>query len=175
MNWFWRKKKPVDLATQYMEEGQCLAAQDKFEEAIERMQAALGVNPDYRPARLSLGALLVELRRLDEALPHFHHVIKLDPQDAEPYVQLGEAYWREGKRDWAVAQFRQALLRVPEHEHARARLREASAEQVAFSLEHGMSRRDHQAWALAEYKQMKGVLKKQRSLGGRIRRFFTGR
>lgn len=173
--WFKRKQKPVDLAKEYLEKGRSLAADGLFDEAVASMEASLEVNPDFRPTRLALGALLSERDRLDEALPHFHHLIKLDAEDAEPYHQLGEAYWRSGKREWAIAQYRQALLRTPAHEHARARLREATTEQVAFSLEHGSSRRDHQVWALAEYKQMNDVLKKQRSLGHRLKRFFGGR
>ena len=172
MRWFKRKQKVPNRAAQHLEKGQLLAAEGKREEAIASLEASLAVNPDLREARLELGNQLMDLNRTEEALLHFHHLIKLNPEDAEPFFLLGESYWRSVKRESAIAQYRQALLRAPDHENARSRLREATAEQVAFSLENSNSRRDHQAWALAEYKQMKEAVRRKRSLGERFKRLF---
>lgn len=169
--WFWRKKKAPVPAQEHLDAALRLAAEGRQEEAVQEFEGSLSHEPDWRVTRLAYGALLSDLGRYDDALIQFHHLLKLDPQDAEPVYRIGEVYALAGKREWAIAQYRQALLRAPEHALARQRLSDLTAEHIAFSVDGG-SRRDQQAWALAEFKQAKATLKKQRSLGYQIGRLF---
>lgn len=170
--WFWRKKNTPDPAQVHLDAALLLATEGRQEEAVKEFEASLAQEPDWRVTRLAFGSLLSDLGRYDDALVHFHHLLKLDPQDAEPVFRIGEVYALAGKREWAIAQYRQALLREPEHALARQRLSALTAENIAFSLGDGGSRRDQQAWALAEFKQAKATLKRQRSLGYQIGRLF---
>lgn len=170
--WFKRKKKERDVAQEHLQRALTLAAEGCQEEAIKAFEASIALRPDSRTTRLSLGSLLCDLGRYDDGLVHFHHLTKLDPEDAEPVFRMGEAYALAGKRDWAIAEYRQALFRDPKHELARARLSAATAEQFAFSMGELNSRREQQAWALAEFKQAKRAWKRQRSLGYRLTELF---
>lgn len=170
--WFWRKKKVTDPAQVHLETALERAAEGRQEEAVEEFEASLALQPDWRVTRLAFGSLLSDLGRYDEAIVQYHHLLGRDPQDAEPVFRIGEVYALAGKREWAIAQYRQALLRQPDHELARQRLSALTAEHIAFSAGQGVSRRDQQAWALAEFKQAKATLKRQRSLLYQLGRLF---
>jgi len=170
--WFWRKKKAPEPAQVHLDAALLLAAEGRQEEAVKEFEASLSHQPDWRVTRLAFGSLLSDLGRFDDALVQFHDLLDRDPQDAEPVYRIGEVYALAGKREWAIAQYRQALLRAPDHALARQRLSDLTAEQFAFSLGDGGSRRDQQAWALAEFKQAKAAIKRQRSLGYQLGRLF---
>lgn len=170
--WFWRKKKVKDPAQVHLDAAQTLVAEGRMEDAVREFEASLGYEPDWRVTRLAFGSLLTDLERFDDAIAQFHHLLKLDPQDAEPVFRIGEVYAFASKREWAIAQYRQALLRDPDHAFARQRLSDLTAEHIAFADGNRVTRRDKQAWALAEFKQAKATLKRQRSLSYQIGRLF---
>ncbi|MBO9539328.1 tetratricopeptide repeat protein [bacterium] len=175
MWWFKSKNKSRDMVREHLERGLEFAREGYFEEAENEFTASLEIAPDFKPTRLAFGAFLRDQERYEDALVHYHHLMKLDPEDAEPFFQMGETYLQAGRRDWAVAQYRQALLRKPDDPQAQARLNEAAAEQIDFSVGEGGSLREHQVLALAQFKQAKAQIKRQQSLGYRLRHLLTRR
>lgn len=173
MWWFKSKNKARDMVQEHLDRGLEFAADGFSEEAENEFDASLEINPDFRPTRLAFGAFLRELGRYDDALVHYHHLMKVDPEDAEPFFQMGETYLLSGRRDWALAQYRQALFRNAEHPQAQARLNEAAAAQIDFSTGEGNSQRERNALALAQFKQAKAQIKRQQSLGYRLRNLLT--
>jgi len=64
------------------------AGATRIEKSLKR---AIDLDANYAPARLALGKLHARAGRLPEAVAEFEQVIKLDPNLAEAYYQLGRA------------------------------------------------------------------------------------
>ena len=64
--------------------------------------------------------------RLPEALPHFERAVELQPEDADLRHALGRALLALGRREAAIAQFREALRLNPNHAGAREGLDRSS-------------------------------------------------
>ncbi|HEY9897565.1 MAG TPA: tetratricopeptide repeat protein [Pantanalinema sp.] len=173
MWWFKSKNKARDMVREHLERGLEFAADAHLEEAENEFTASLEIAPDFKPTRLAFGAFLREHGRYDEALVHYHHLMKVDAEDPVPFFEMGETYLLAGRRDWAVAQYRQALLRDADHPRAQARLNEAAAEQIDFAVGEEGSLRERQVLALAQFKQAKAQIKRQRSLGYRLRHLLS--
>jgi Tfp pilus assembly protein PilF len=58
------------------------------------LKQAVAMDPEFMPARLSLGKLFMRSQRWAEAAAQFEQVIKLDPNVPDGYYQLGLAYGR---------------------------------------------------------------------------------
>ncbi|MNX98631.1 Beta-barrel assembly-enhancing protease [compost metagenome] len=175
MWWFKSKSKTRDMVREHLERGLEFAADGHLEEAENEFSASLEIVPDFKPTRLAFGAFLREHGRYDEALVHYHHLMKVDAEDPDPFFEMGETYMLAGRRDWAVAQYRQALLRDPDYPRAQARLNEAATERIDFSAGEDGSLRERQVLALAQFKQAKAQIKRQQSLGYRLRHLLTRR
>lgn len=76
-------------------------AKVNVDEAINKYNAAIRVDPSYVLAYLSRGRVYLERKQLDEALTDFDAVIKLNANDAAAYMGRGDVYWQ--KRDFANA------------------------------------------------------------------------
>lgn len=59
------------------------------EPALARWQRVIALAPDYLPARLRLGELLLKMNRLDPSAAEFHAVLQREPND--PHAALGLA------------------------------------------------------------------------------------
>ena len=59
------------------------------------------------------GMTLVASEKFEEAIKAFGQAIKLSPEFAEAYLQLGEAYWEIGQAKKAVEAFKQCLKYQP--------------------------------------------------------------
>ena len=58
------------------------------------------------------GEVLRVLRRSDEAIAAFRRAVELQPQAAEFHFNLGNAFLQNRRRDEALAEFEEALLRL---------------------------------------------------------------
>jgi len=74
---------------------------------------AVDVDEDNWVAQNSLGALLGIEGRYDEAIPHLEKSIRLNPAYADPYFNLGVAYYRKGDRQEAVRYYSESLRIEP--------------------------------------------------------------
>ncbi len=91
---------------------------DETEAAIAEYRAAIEANPDYHPAHFSLGVLLLDLERPDEAEPHMRRVVRLDESNADAYYHLGNIQFDRQRYLWARIQYEVALAWRPGHANA---------------------------------------------------------
>jgi tetratricopeptide (TPR) repeat protein len=74
---------------------------------------AVDVDEDNWIAQNTLGALLGTKGRFDEAISHLMQSIRRNPAYADPYFNLGVAYYRKGDRQEAVRYYRESLRIEP--------------------------------------------------------------
>ena len=60
----------------------------------KHLRQSVAMDPTFTPARLSLGKLFMRSQQWTEAVSELEQVVKLDPNVAEAYYQLGLAYRR---------------------------------------------------------------------------------
>jgi tetratricopeptide (TPR) repeat protein len=102
--------------------GSILAAQGKFDEAINHCSMALQINPGHAWIHGALGVALAGKGRLDEAIDHFSQAAKLKPDFAKAYNDLGLALKRQGRLEKAAGQFYHAVRINPEYAEAHLNL-----------------------------------------------------
>lgn len=100
-----------------------------YEEAIDECQQAIAVDPDFGNPYNDIGAYLVELERLEEAVPWFERALHAPRYDARcyPLYNLGRVYEKQG--DWlrAIAYYRKAVRENPAYELARTTMQALQA------------------------------------------------
>jgi protein O-mannosyl-transferase len=73
----------------------------------------LAVTANNKVAETNLSGALVEGGRLDEAIPHFENILRMDPQDATSYANIGAELQKQGKQHDAIAAYELALMANP--------------------------------------------------------------
>jgi tetratricopeptide (TPR) repeat protein len=98
--------------------GQALANQGRFNEAIAQYSAALRIQPDFYRAHLNLGAALAAQGRMDAAMAQYSEALRIQPDSPEPHNNLGNALKRQGRIDAAMAEYAEALRIKPHYPEA---------------------------------------------------------
>ena len=98
--------------------------QGRYEEAINECQRAIAVDPEFGNPYNDIGSYLLELGRLDEAIPWLEKALRADRYEPKhfPHCHLGHVYWRKGELARAEGEFRRALELSPNYEQARVGL-----------------------------------------------------
>jgi len=95
--------------------------QGRIEEAIQECLKAIEVDPTFGNPYNDIGAYLIELGRLDEAIPWLERALRAPRYESYcfPHYNLGRVY--ETRRSFAKAleHFRMALAENPQHVGAR--------------------------------------------------------
>ncbi len=102
-----------DAAAHFRQAG-ALLAQGRPAEAIEHIERALAIRPDYAEAYFTLAQALRGLGKLAASAASMEKGVALMPNFAEAHSNLGLLYGELGKRDAAVASFRQAIAIKPD-------------------------------------------------------------
>lgn len=97
------------------------------DQAIRAGQDAIDLAPHSAHLRVLVGGLLTRVGRFADAEQHLTLAVQLVPNDPEALFQLGVARHYLGKRDEAVAAFRQALQANDNHRPAREALEQLGA------------------------------------------------
>jgi protein O-mannosyl-transferase len=115
--------------------GSALAAQGRLPEAIDHLQEAIRLLPNYAGALTNLGAALGRSGRFDEATEVLRKAVRVAPNFADAHCNLGDALSVQRQFDEAIIQYQEALRLKPNlagaHYHlgialgARGRLDEA--------------------------------------------------
>jgi Tfp pilus assembly protein PilF len=71
----------------------------KLDEALTEMRKAVALKPDFADLRFSLGTLLVNASRPDEAREHFLHALKINPKFFKAKISLARAEFLCGERE----------------------------------------------------------------------------
>ena len=78
-------------------------------EGAALLERAVQAAPGFAAAQNDLGAMLVILDRLDEAVPRLRTAIELNPGSAEAHLNLGNALHARGEPEAAESHYRTAL------------------------------------------------------------------
>lgn len=83
-------------------------------EAVDHLQQATRMSPDYAEAYLLLALAAHSLGNADQALTAYQRLVELVPDSAPYGVLMGDIYLASGRLDEAQAAYEQALERFPE-------------------------------------------------------------
>lgn len=86
---------------------------ERYEEAIEHLNKALEIRPDYPDALLNLGNAYFELNDLDQAEEAYSYALKIDPNYHKAETALANVQIRRGNAGEAVARYTEALKSDP--------------------------------------------------------------
>ncbi len=92
-----------------------LFQQGKFAEAAQAYEALVRENPDDADLRASWAGALGALGRYDESLAQLNLAIDKEPLNPEAYHNRAVIYEKQGKREAAVAEYRNALRYNPQY------------------------------------------------------------
>ncbi|MBL0074542.1 MAG: tetratricopeptide repeat protein [Rhodocyclaceae bacterium] len=90
----------------------------QFELAIEYLNRAIAVNPNFVDGYLNRGTALKGLNRLNEALSSFEQAIALKPEYAEAHNNSGIVLKELNRLDEALASYNRALMLKPDYAEA---------------------------------------------------------
>ena len=93
--------------------GIALISQGKLEEAIEALNKALSIKPDYTDAHYNMGIALQAAGKLEEAVETYNKALTLKPDYAEVYCNMGVVLQANGKMEEATEAFNKALIFNP--------------------------------------------------------------
>jgi tetratricopeptide (TPR) repeat protein len=96
--------------------GSSLLDQKRYDEAVEQLNQAAALQPDYADIYLNLGIALDKLGRPASAEAEYRKAISLNPANPDSYLNLGEMLRRQGNITEAETVFRQGLKMAPENE-----------------------------------------------------------
>ena len=93
----------------------------QLNEAIEECQRAITLDPDFGNPYNDIGAYLIELNQLDDAIPWFEKAMQAKRYEspAFPHMNLGRVYERKGQWDDAIESYKQAVTLNPDYTQAK--------------------------------------------------------
>lgn len=84
-------------------------AEKRISLGLASLRQAVELDPDNPMYRNAVGAVLLELRRPDEALAEFQKAVEMDPGFAEAHHNIGASHAEQGKWEEAITAYRKAL------------------------------------------------------------------
>ena len=100
------KRVETNLAGAYIARGQ-------YDLALTRLDAALAIEPGYRPAIGNRGFIELQQGRIADARRTFEKLVSSDPKDARAWFNLGNVELAAGAPERAAAHFAKALELEP--------------------------------------------------------------
>jgi tetratricopeptide (TPR) repeat protein len=110
------EKEDPALPEIYHMKGLIYAAKHDYPNAIASVHKALSMNPDFSAANNSMGKLLIDTGKYDEAIPHLLKAAN-DPLYREAFkalTNLGILYYRRMNYEKSLDEFNQAITLFPE-------------------------------------------------------------
>ena len=96
-----------------------LFVEGKREEALERANAAIHIEPKSIVARHLAGTIQTEMRDLDGAIASFTEVLRLNPRAAAAQLQLARLHLARGSADVATQLAERIAIEYPDNPEAR--------------------------------------------------------
>src|SRR6267142_2218895 len=87
--------------------------QSKLSEALEEFKTELTANRDEYFANYYLGVVYIFQRKWDLAITFFQRASTIQPNNPDPYFQLGQAYQELGKHEQAIEVLKKAIALNP--------------------------------------------------------------
>jgi protein O-GlcNAc transferase len=98
--------------------GEWHLARSDFAQALSWLDPALAIDPDYYEARVNRVAALIELRQFEQAHREAERLVQSFPNRPEPYGNMGNVLFSEGKLKESVEQYKKALEIRPDYAEA---------------------------------------------------------
>jgi protein O-mannosyl-transferase len=116
-------KSNPDSAEAHSGVGVCLSQkEDQRERALQELQHAVRLKPEYADAHYNLGRVLGLMGRVEEAKAQFYETTRLDPANAEAHFNLGIALAAENRAADSVLEYQAAIRINPGYLNARFNL-----------------------------------------------------
>jgi tetratricopeptide (TPR) repeat protein len=99
----------------YVQLGLAYSAKHKFSEAIDECMKAIALDPDFGNSYNDIGANLIQLERLDEAISWLNKAISAKNYNLRylPYYNLGKIFEEKGEYNSALENYNEALSIKP--------------------------------------------------------------
>ena len=98
--------------------GEALIDQERYEEAIDQIRAALQIVPDSAYMHANLGAALLSVEDHEGALHHLKAALAIKPDSKDVNVNMGSLLKKQGKHAESLKYYQAALQIDPEFEKA---------------------------------------------------------
>ncbi len=85
----------------------------KERDAEKTLRLAVGLQPDYVPARMALAETLQKLGELEESRETYTQILEDHPRSASAYAGLGRVCWEQGKVAEAIENYERAYELFP--------------------------------------------------------------
>jgi tetratricopeptide (TPR) repeat protein len=108
--------------------GEAYREAGEWDEAVNAFRKALEYGPGFHDVRLRLAVALREAGLPRQAVAELLRILRADPKQAAARVQLGVTWWSVGRREDALAAWREALVDEEVRAEAQAYLRMAGAD-----------------------------------------------
>ncbi|XP_061372194.1 uncharacterized protein LOC133314690 [Gastrolobium bilobum] len=112
-------EKARQLAKEFQAQGDNLAVDGKYREALGKWETALTLAPDVPVLHEQKAQVLLEIGDAWNALKAATRATELEPSWAEAWVTLGRAQLNFGEPDNAIESFDRALALKPDYEETR--------------------------------------------------------
>ncbi|KAK7377396.1 hypothetical protein VNO80_02820 [Phaseolus coccineus] len=113
------QSRATQLANEFQAQGDKLAMDGKYQEALSKWEAALALAPDVPILHEQKAQILLEIGDTWNALKAATRATELDPSWAEAWVTLGRTQLNFGEPDNAIESFDRALALKPDYEEAK--------------------------------------------------------
>lgn len=113
----------------------------RFEEALSIAERGVLEHPHFASGRVTLGRILIDLGRVDEALAHLEKAVETAPENILAHRLLAEAYLQLKDRKNSLKSFKMVLFLSPMDERAEKQIRRlesitaADYEEETFQLQ----------------------------------------
>lgn len=98
--------------------------EDNPDEAMKRLEAALGKYPLYMEAKFQLGRLYFNKGKINEAILQFEDLISVFPNNSNSLYSLGLAYSKKGEKEKAISYFERVLHLNPDNQDVLQKLQD---------------------------------------------------
>mmetsp|Transcript_3574 Transcript_3574/g.2604 ORF Transcript_3574/g.2604 Transcript_3574/m.2604 type:complete len:130 (+) Transcript_3574:125-514(+) len=82
---------------------------EEYEKSAEALKRALHINKQFPLALVSMGNLLFESGRPDNAIKYHKQALKFNPKELQALIGLGNAYYDSGKPEDSINYYKNAL------------------------------------------------------------------
>ncbi len=104
------EKKAYNAGVEFMQAGD-------FENAMSKFDEAIGYKPDYVEAYVNRANIKWQQGDIESAIEDFRQAISIEAT-ADAYFGLGQCYYKDNKRDSAMASYTESLALDPMHAQA---------------------------------------------------------
>jgi tetratricopeptide (TPR) repeat protein len=102
-----------NYAAAYARASLAMVEQNRNEEALQLMERAELVSPEFPGTVVAKGIILEQLGRYDEARDHYANMLQQYPQDWQLLFRMGEVLVLQGRFQDAIPYYEQSVLNAP--------------------------------------------------------------